>query len=139
MLNSTNAGPYLGLSGQAADLDRLDRSLSGDGGGQGHLGGAGEAGGCSGNWRGDDDARQRGGTGLAAGLAVDDADLVDGRRRRQRGRELSGQHDGPLQQLGGRHHGWGRGRCNRDIGGRGQLWPDLITTHSQSQIGTEMT
>lgn len=88
---------YLGLRGQAADLDRLGRSRDGNRGGVGCLCGAGEAGGGSRDRRGDDDARQRGGDGLTAGLPVNDADLVDGSRRRQRGRQLGGQHDGPLQ------------------------------------------
>lgn len=99
--------------------------------------GAGEAGGGSRDRRGDDDARQRGGDGLTAGLPVDDADLVDGSRRRQRGRQLGGQHDGPLQQLGGCHHGRRRGRGDGDVGGRGWFWPDLVTTDGQSEHDTK--
>lgn len=128
---------YLGLRGQAADLNRLGRSRDGDRGGVGHLGGAGEAGGGSGDRRGDDDARQRGGAGLTAGLSVNDADLVNGSRRGQRGRQLGGQHDGPLEQLGGCHHGRRRGRGDGDVGGCGRFWPDLVTTNSQSGNNTK--
>lgn len=147
---------YLGLGGQAADLDGLDRGRArdrhggGDGGGERNGGRhrdrqrdrvgcrccwAGEAGWTSGHRRGDDDARKRGGAGLATRLAVDDAHLVDGRRRRQRGRQLGGQHDRPLQQLGGRHHGRGRGGGDGDGGGHGWLGPDLLMTREPIRAG----
>ena len=130
---------YLGLSGQAADLDWLSKNRCGDSGGVGCLGGAGEAGGGSRDWRGDDDARQRGGAGLAAGLSINDADLVNGSCWGQRGRQLGCQHDGPLEQLGGRHHGRRRGRGDGDVGGCGRFWSDLMTTDSQSENCTKMT
>lgn len=118
---------YLGFRAQAADLDRLHTGGSGDRNGVGRLGGAGEARGRGGDRRGDDDARQRGGAGLAAGLPVNDADLVDGGGGGQRGRQLGGQHHGPLQQLGSSHHGRRRGRRDGDVGGRGRLGSDLLT------------
>lgn len=71
---------YLRFRAQAADLDRLHSSGSGDRNGVRWLGGAGQARGRSGDGRGNNDARQRGGAGLAAGLTINNADLVDGGR-----------------------------------------------------------
>lgn len=121
---------YLGFSDQAADLDGRGWRR-----GNRERGGACKSRGRGSDGRGDDDAGQRGGARLAARLPVDDADLVDGRGRGQRGRQLGGQHDGPLEQLGGRHHWRGRGRGDGDVGGRGQPRPDLLTTNNQSGNG----
>lgn len=128
---------YLGLGDQAADLDWLDRSRGGDRDGVGRLGGAGEARGSGRDRRGDDNARQRGGAGLTAGLSINDADLVNGRRRGQWGRQFGSQHDGPLEELRGRHHGRRRGRGDGNVGGRGRFWPNLVTTDSQSENDTK--
>lgn len=89
---------------------------------------------CGGGHRcSDDDAGESRGAGFGAGLSVHDADLVNGRSRGQRGGQLRGQHHRPLQQLGGRHHGRGRRRSNRDVCGRDQFRPDLMMTNSQSE------
>lgn len=71
---------YLWFRAQAADLDWLHRSGSGDRNGVRWLRRTGEACGCSRDWRGDDDARQRGGASLAARLTINDPDLVNGGR-----------------------------------------------------------
>lgn len=127
---------YLRFGAQAADLDRLYAGGSGDRNGVGRLCGAGEACGRGRDGRGDDDARQRGGACLAAGLAVDDADLVDGGGGGQRGGQLGGQHHGPLQQLRGGHHGWGRGRRDGHVAGRCGFGSDLLAEQPIRRVQT---